>query len=641
LVGGDAVAPMDTKLKHRAGPQEFSDFTWAVSKAPCTVDPGGRRVAVCQKRKNMSFDTLGLPEVLLAAVREAGYENATEVQAQAVPAGIAGKDLMVSSRTGSGKTAAFLLPIMMQVLARREANPGVLPAFVARTGRGAPRRSAPRGRTQAAPFHPHALILAPTRELAQQVAQMAISLGRGIQGFTVCTIVGGMPYPAQLERLRGGCDIVIATPGRLLDIAGQQPAMLSEIKTLVLDEADRMLDMGFIEDIEAIAAMLPKPRQTLMFSATFDGRVGGLARELLNAPERIEVTNSVEQKAQIEQRLHWADHPMHRTALLEHLLADASVDQAVVFAGTQIEAEQMAGQLAELGHSVAALHGGMPQGKRNRTLQGLRRREVRVLVATDVAARGIDVPTISHVINIGLPMKAEDYVHRIGRTGRAGRSGLAVTIALREDLPRLRRLQMYTKETLAPSRIEGLEPKKPDPVLFTDRGAPRRDFDGGDRRPQGSWGDRKPFGDRKPYQGDRPQYGDRPQFADRKPFQGDRPAFADRKPFQGDRPAFGDRKPFQSERPAFGDRKPFQGDRPQFGDRKPFQGDRPAFGDRKPFQGDRPQFGDRKPFNSDRPAFGDRKPFQGERPSFGAPRREGAPSGPRREGFGGPRRREE
>ncbi len=600
-----------------------------------------------------SFETLNLPEVLLTAVREAGYESATEVQAQAVPLGMQGADLMVSSRTGSGKTAAFLLPILCQVLARREANPDVLPAFVPRFHRGAPRHAAAdrrgtRGaaRQLAAPYHAHALVLAPTRELAQQVAQAAQQLGRGIKGFSVATVVGGMPYPAQLERLRGGADLIIATPGRLLDIAGQQPALLSEIKTLVLDEADRMLDLGFIEDIEQIAAMLPKPRQTVMFSATFDGRVGGLARELLNEPQRIEVTNSAEQKLQIEQRLHWADHPMHRQSLLEHLLADAAVDQAVVFASTQIEAEQMAGQLAELGHAVAALHGGMPQGKRNRTLQGLRRRELRVLVATDVAARGIDVPTISHVINVGLPMKAEDYVHRIGRTGRAGRSGLAVTLALREDLPRLRRLQAYTKEALAPTRVEGLEPKKPDPVIFSERGAPRS-FDGGDRRQP--WGERKPYGDRKPFHG-----GDRPAFNDRKPFErADRPAFAgqgrplregDRKPFQGDRPAFGDRKPFQGDRPAFGDRKPFQGDRPAFGDRKPFHSDRPAFGDRKPFQGDRPAFagqgrplreGDRKPFHGDRPAFADRG---GERPA----RREGGFGGPRREGgFGGPRRRDE
>ena len=576
----------------------------------------------------MSFESLGLHEQLLSAIREAGYENATAVQAQAIPQGLAGADLMVSSRTGSGKTAAFLLPILTQVLAKRASHPDMIPApmpgrsfHAGRNSRGArPDSRAPRGaaRVNGPVLNPLGLILAPTRELAQQVAQMAIQLGRGIPGFSVCSIVGGMPYQAQLQRLRLGADIVIATPGRLLDIANQHAPMLSEIKTLVLDEADRMLDLGFIEDIEQIAAMLPKPRQTLMFSATFDGRVGGLARELLNEPQRIDVASAPEQKAQIEQRLHWADHPHHRHALLEHLLADASVDQAVVFASTQIEAEQMAGQLADLGHAVAALHGGMPQGKRNRTLQGLRRRELRVLVATDVAARGIDVPTVSHVINIGLPMKAEDYVHRIGRTGRAGRSGLAVTIAMREDLPRLRRLQAYTKEALVAHRIEGLEPKKPDPVIFSER--PRGEFaGGGERRP---YGDRPAFGGQgRPFhEGDRKPWGERPSFGDRKPFAGgDRPAYG------ADRPAFGDRKPFGGDRPAFGDRKPFGGDRPAFGDRKPFGGDRPAFADRKPY-GDRPAFGDRKPFGADgRPqverSWEERKPH-GERPAgFGKPRR--------------------
>ncbi|MBH9554146.1 DEAD/DEAH box helicase [Inhella gelatinilytica] len=610
----------------------------------------------------MSFENLGLPEALLAAVRTAGFESATEVQQRAIPLGLAGRDLMVSSRTGSGKTAAFLMPILNQVLARREAQPDLIPAFVAPRAfnRSGPPRRGTRGaaRQQGPVAQPLALVLAPTRELAQQVAQAAIQFGRGIHAFTVCTLVGGMPYPAQVARLKSGADLLIATPGRLLDLATSHPEMLSQIQTLVLDEADRMLDLGFIEDIEAIAAMLPKPRQTLMFSATFGGRIGELARELLQEPERIDVVSAPEQKALIEQRLHWADHPFHRQALLEHLLADAALDQAVVFAGTQIEAEQLAGQLAEIGHAVAALHGGMPQGKRNRTLMGLRRRELRVLVATDVAARGIDVPTITHVINLGLPMKAEDYVHRIGRTGRAGRTGLAVTLALREDLPRLRRLQAYTKEALAPTRIDGLEPKKPDPVIFSER--PRREFDG-ERRPFG--GERRAFGDRGGY-GERKPFGerDRTPFGDRKPW-GDRAQAGDRKPW-GDRPAFGgteraapegDRKPF-GDRGGFGDRKPF-GERAPFGDRKPF-GDRPAFGDRKPF-GDRAAFGDRKPFGDrDRAPFGERKPFggpgrgqpEGERRSFageGRPaaergwgdRDDRAPQGPRG-GFGKPRRRE-
>ncbi|WP_374659671.1 DEAD/DEAH box helicase [Inhella sp.] len=576
----------------------------------------------------MSFASLGLPEALQAAVAACEYTDATEVQQQAIPLGLQGTDLLVSSRTGSGKTAAFLLPILTQVLARREAEPDRLPAFVPRFQPGPQRGRRGPGRNAAEPFHAQALILAPTRELAQQVAQAAQQLGKGIKFFTVATVVGGMPYPAQLQRLRAGADLIVATPGRLLDVCGQNPALLSEIKTLVLDEADRMLDLGFIEDIEAIAAMLPKPRQTLMFSATFDGRVGGLARELTHEPQRIDVASAPEQKAQIEQRLHWADHPHHRQALLEHLLADTAVDQAVVFAGTQIEAEAMAGQLAELGHAVAALHGGMPQGKRNRTLMGLRRRELRVLVATDVAARGIDVPTISHVINIGLPMKAEDYVHRIGRTGRAGRSGLAVTLAMREDLPRLRRLQAYTKEALAPSRVEGLEPKKPDPVVFSER--PRREFDGGaDRRSFGGQGRPLREGGQGRFQRDdrsAPRHAEqRPAWGERKPFHGEqRPAWGEQ------RPAWGERRDTPFAKPAF--------EKPRFGghSRPQRNGDRPSYGDRPNF-GNRPSFGDR-PNHGERPSYaGQGRPFRdGDKPRFDAtaPRRGFGQGRPRRDDEG-------
>jgi hypothetical protein len=325
----------------------------------------------------MSFQSLALHEALMSAIEAAGYTEATEVQQQAIPLGLQGADLMVSSRTGSGKTAAFLLPILAQVQARREAEPERLPAFVPRFTPGGPRgQSGRRGPARGAqePFHARALVLAPTRELAQQVAQAAMLLGKGIKFFTVATVVGGMPYPQQLQRLRAGADLIIATPGRLMDLAGTNPAMLSEIQTLVLDEADRMLDLGFIEDIEAIAAMLPKPRQTLMFSATFDGAVGGLARKLMNEPQRIEVSSSVEEKLQIEQRLHWADHPMHKPGP-----ARAPADRRQRRPGRGVHQHpdrrrQMADQLAELGHAVAALHGGMPQGKRNRVLQGLRRR---------------------------------------------------------------------------------------------------------------------------------------------------------------------------------------------------------------------------------------------------------------------------
>jgi superfamily II DNA/RNA helicase len=397
----------------------------------------------------MSFDSLGLPEPLIRALTTAGYQLPTTVQTAAIPAAIAGRDLMVSSRTGSGKTASFILPALMRVLASRQAKPGHT-----------------RG--------PRVLVLAPTRELALQVSKAAHDYGRFVPQLTVATVVGGVPYGAQLRALRGPLDIVVATPGRLMDHMGTGKAVLSNIEMLVLDEADRMLDMGFIEDIHHIAAATPGARQTVMYSATFSGATGRLAAELLREPQRIEVASHTDTHADIEQRLHWADDHGHKHALLDHILTERSVEQALVFTSTQRDAEDLAARLADMGHAVEALHGGMPQGRRNRVLQGLRNRRYRVLVATDVAARGIDVPTISHVINFGLPMKEEDYVHRIGRTGRAGRTGLAVTLAERRDFGMIQRIQRFTTQRIPAATITGLEPKRAEP-----QATPRPDRNGG------------------------------------------------------------------------------------------------------------------------------------------------------------------
>ena len=390
----------------------------------------------------MSFESLGLHAALTRAVLDAGYSAPTAVQSRAIPTALLGSDLMVSASTGSGKTAAFVLPALMRVLAAR---------------RDGPRRE--RGVVHG----PRVLVLVPTRELALQVARAVSTYGRHVQGLRVASVVGGVPYGAQLKALRGPLDVLIATPGRLMDHMGSGRAVLSGLELLVLDEADRMLDMGFIEDIHHIAASLPATRQTLMTSATFAGPVGHLARELMRDPQRIEVASHTEAHADIEQRLHWADDVSHKNALLDHILTERTVEQALVFTSTQRDADWLADRLAELGHAVAALHGGMPQGRRNRVLDGLRRRQLRVLVATDVAARGIDVPTISHVINYGLPMKAEDYVHRIGRTGRAGRAGLAVTLAERRDMGMIQRIQRFTTQRIPAATIAGLEPRRAEP----------------------------------------------------------------------------------------------------------------------------------------------------------------------------------
>ncbi|MFG6449159.1 DEAD/DEAH box helicase [Roseateles sp. BYS180W] len=429
-----------------------------------------------------AFASLGLHEALVRAVHDSGYECATEVQGQAIPPALSGEDLMVSSRTGSGKTASFILPALQMVIAAR----GELQE-------AAKRKGAPRGR---APAGPTVLVLAPTRELAQQVAKAAQTYGRHIQGLRVATVLGGMPYAQQIRMLSGPLDILIATPGRLMDLIDSGRCSLEQVRMFVLDEADRMLDMGFIEDIEYVASKLPEQRQTLMYSATFAGNAGRLASQLMREPRRIEVSGHTESHANIEQRLHWADNSQHKRKLLEHILAERDLDQAVVFTSTQQDAEWLAEQLAEIGHRVASLHGGMPQGKRNRTLMALRRRDLRVLVATDVAARGIDVPTISHVINYGLPMKAEDYVHRIGRTGRAGRSGVAVTLAERQDLMMIKRIQQFTTQPIPVARIEGLEPRMEEPRIFMNsrpvrdgRGAPAgRGGHGGRGGPRGGDG---------------------------------------------------------------------------------------------------------------------------------------------------------
>jgi len=397
----------------------------------------------------MSFESLGLPEALLKAVAGSGYESATEVQAQAIPPALAGADLMVSASTGSGKTASFILPALQRILAAR--------------GDNAKRRE------KGIIYGPRILVLTPTRELAMQVAKAAATYGRFVPGLRVSTVVGGVPYPAQIAALRGALDILIATPGRLIDHLQTGKCVLDNVEMLVLDEADRMLDMGFIDDIHTIADHTPAARQTVMYSATFLGHVGRLAQNLLREPQRIDVASHTDTHENIEQRLHWADNVNHKNALLDHLLTQREMEQAVVFTSTQRDADWLADRLADMGHHVASLHGGHPQGRRNRVLQGLRNKQLKILVATDVAARGIDVPTISHVINYGLPMKAEDYVHRIGRTGRAGRNGLAVTLAERMDAGMIRRIQQFTTQNIPVQTVVGLEPKIVAPKMHPSR----------------------------------------------------------------------------------------------------------------------------------------------------------------------------
>jgi superfamily II DNA/RNA helicase len=395
---------------------------------------------------SMTFESLGLPEPLNRALADAGYDAPTTVQSAAIPPAIAGTDLMVAAATGSGKTASFMLPALNRVLAARG--------------------DASKRRDKGTVYGPRILVLTPTRELAIQIAKAAETYGRHVPGLRVATVVGGVPYGAQLKALRGPLDILISTPGRLLDHLQTGKAELGNVEMFVLDEADRMLDMGFIDDIRTIADHVPATRQTVMYSATFLGNVGNLARSLLRDPQKVEVASHTDTHANIEQRLHWADNGAHKNALLDHILTQREMEQALVFTSTQRDADWLADRLADMGHHVASLHGGHPQGRRNRVLQGLRDGRLKILVATDVAARGIDVRSISHVINYGLPMKPEDYVHRIGRTGRAGVNGLAITLAERMDSGMIRRIQQFTTQSMPVTTIAGLEPKVQAPKMY-------------------------------------------------------------------------------------------------------------------------------------------------------------------------------
>ncbi|WP_347316861.1 DEAD/DEAH box helicase, partial [Ralstonia pseudosolanacearum] len=311
-----------------------------------------------------------------------------------------------------------------------------------------------------APAKPSLLVLTPTRELALQVTTATAQYGRHLRRIVCASILGGMPYPKQLDMLARMPDIIIATPGRLLDHIDSGRIDLSALDMLVFDEADRMLDMGFADDIEAIVGATPASRQMLMFSATMDRRIEQLAERMMREPQRIEIAAARIDQSHIEERLHFTDDLSHKQQLLDHLLRDATLKQAIVFTATKRDADSLAERLTETGFSAGALHGDMHQGARNRTLTALRRGQLRVLVATDVAARGIDVPDITHVVNFDLPKQAEDYVHRIGRTGRAGRSGIAINLVNHGDTFQWRRIERFVDRRIDATVVEGLEPKR-------------------------------------------------------------------------------------------------------------------------------------------------------------------------------------
>lgn len=611
---GDFLAEANTDTDINVTP-DFSDAPVAESSLDAiAAEPNG-------------FVKLGLAKELLQAVADMGFTQPTAVQMATIPKAMQAldadvkadpkakfTDLLVSSQTGSGKTAAFLLPVLHTLLKQQEEAERSERAEFERlsaeaVARGEPPLKKPKRKdpTNARNFKaatPGALILCPTRELAQQVCADAIDLVRHCRGLRIANVVGGIPYQLQIAKLQNA-DLVVATPGRLLDLQRSMQIKLDQVQFLVVDEADRMLDLGFADDLTEVNQLTIERKQTMMFSATFAPRIMQLATRVMRQPQRVEIDSPHEKHASITQSLLWADNMTHKRKLLDHWLRDTTINQAIVFACTQVECDGLANDLVQEGFSAVALHGALGQGLRNRRLMAFRDGRVQILVATDVAARGLDVPTITHVINYGLPMKAEDYVHRIGRTGRAGREGQAITIAEFRDRRKIQDIEHYTQQNLKPSVIAGLEPQqrfaptsdRPRGNFGGDRGG--RSFGGGgggrfgnDRAPSGGFGGGGSGG----YAGKKPAFGDR--GADRGGFGGNRDdrgaSFQGRPAPQGNN--YADRSGFNDRNARRPDDRGFGNNNGGFAQRDDRGGDR-GFGGRSEGFAAAPRgdFADRKP----------------------------------------------
>ncbi len=377
----------------------------------------------------MTFHSLPLSQPLLRAVAEQGYTEPTPIQAQAIPLIVEGRDILAAAQTGTGKTAGFMLPLLERLS----------------------RRKPPRKKLQI-----RALVLTPTRELAAQVAESFRLYGKHMP-FHSAVIFGGVGIHPQMAAIRKGVDVVIATPGRLLDIAGQRGIDFSALEILVLDEADRMLDMGFIHDMRKLMAMMPRHRQTLLFSATFSPEIKKLAASFLHDPATVEVARENTTAANIAQAVYPVDK-VRKRSLLAKLILENGWEQVLVFTRTKHGANRLTQYLQERGIAAAAIHGNKSQGARTKALAGFKAGSIRVLVATDIAARGIDIDQLPHVVNYELPNVPEDYVHRIGRTGRAGLSGEAVSLVCVDEDKLLRDIERFIRKPIPKVQIEGFEP---------------------------------------------------------------------------------------------------------------------------------------------------------------------------------------
>lgn len=379
-----------------------------------------------------TFADLGLAKPILGALQSAGYVYPTPIQAQAIPPSMAGQDLLLSAQTGSGKTAAFVLPILDRLAkSKSQAKPS--------------------------PKDVSAVILTPTRELALQVHDSVRRYGGHLKNIFSVVLVGGAPYGGQIRALKKGVQIIVATPGRFIDHLNDGRIQLDDLQTLVLDEADRMLDMGFSDAISTILTATPSERQTIMSSATWDGQVGKIAESFTTNPKRVAI--KVE-SAHIEESVYFCDDFRHKNDILYQVLNNPNIDQAVIFASTKMSTEKLANDLVEKGYKARYLHGDLPQGKRNRIVADVKAGKCQFLVATDVAARGIDIASISHVVNYDLPRQAEDYVHRIGRCGRAGRTGTAINLCSVDDRSQFFAINRYLGREMTVDVLAGLEPKR-------------------------------------------------------------------------------------------------------------------------------------------------------------------------------------
>ncbi|MCL9685324.1 DEAD/DEAH box helicase [Legionella maioricensis] len=376
----------------------------------------------------MSFTSLGLIEPLLRAVSELGYTEPSPIQVQAIPAVLRGSDVLASAQTGTGKTASFVLPILQKIHDK-------------------PRAKGNRARV---------LIVTPTRELAAQVHESIVQYGRHLS-LRSTVVFGGVKINPQMMKLRGGVELLVATPGRLLDLHQQRAIQLDEIDTLVLDEADRMLDMGFIHDIKRIIKLLPRNRQNLMFSATFSEEIRALVKGILNQPVEIDVAPRNTTAVAVKQTVHPVDKA-RKSALLSHLIHKNKWGQTLVFSRTKHGANKLVKQLAEEHIYAAAIHGNKSQSQRTKALADFKSGELHILVATDIAARGIDIDQLPCVVNFDLPQVAEDYVHRIGRTGRAGASGQAISLVSADEVGQLQAIEKLIKRKLERVEIEDFEP---------------------------------------------------------------------------------------------------------------------------------------------------------------------------------------